>query len=393
MVAYTFYESDNRVMRYAETLAARGDRVDVIALRKGREEQDSVVNGVNTIKIQTRVHNEKGQLAYLFRLLVFLVRSSWVLWRRHRRIKYDLIHVHSVPDFLVFAAFLPRLSGAKVILDIHDILPELYVSKFDVARSSLSFKAMLLVERLSARAADRVIIANDLWRNRIISRSVAPEKCMVIMNYPDRSIFRRQGRTRDDGRFIILYPGSLNWHQGLDIAIRAMARIKDRLPEAELHIYGFGPERERLVALARELNLEGRFTLRPIVPLREICRIMEEADLGVIPKRGNTFATEAFSTKTLEFMSLGVPLIVAATDIDTNYFRDRQVMFFPPGDEESLAEAIVTLAHDPEMRKELALRGERFVAANDWEHKKHLYINLVDSLVSGAVEEEATVGR
>jgi len=388
MIAYTFYENDNRVMRYADTLAARGDHVDIIALRKSKEERGEVVNGVNVIKVQTRIHDEKGQLDYLLRLLTFFVRSSWVLWWRHRRIKYDLIHVHSVPDFLVFTAFLPRLTGAKVILDIHDILPELYASKFGVTRDALIFKVMLLIERLSARAADHVIIANDLWRNRIIARSVAADKCTVIMNYPDRNIFRRSSRTRgDDGRFIILYPGTLNWHQGLDIAIHAMARIKDRLPETELHIYGVGPERKRLAELIKELHLEGRVTLQLPVRLCDVGRIMENADLGVIPKRADSFATEAFSTKTLEFMIMGVPMIVSATDIDTFYFRDRQVMFFPPGDAEALAETIAKLVRDPEMRKELVIRGERFVATHDWQHKKDLYLNLVDSLVSPSVKE------
>ncbi len=383
MIAYTFYENDNRVMRYAETLAARGDHVDIIALRKGPNECGEVVNGVNVIKVQTRVHDEKGQLDYLFRLLMFFVRASWVLWWRHRRTKYDLIHVHSVPDFLVFAALLPRLTGAKVILDIHDILPELYASKFGVTKDSVTFKVMLLIERLSASAADHVIIANDLWRNRIIARSVAADKCTVIMNYPDRNIFRRSGRTRgDDGRFIVLYPGTLNWHQGLDIAIHAMDRIKDRVPEAELHIYGVGPERKRLAALIEELHLENRVTLYSPVRLCDVCHIMENADLGVIPKRADSFATEAFSTKTLEFMIMGVPMILSATDIDTLYFQERQVMFFPPGDEEALAEAIAKLARDPEMRKDLALRGERFVATQDWQHKKDLYLDLVNSLVS-----------
>jgi glycosyltransferase involved in cell wall biosynthesis len=383
MIAYTFYENDNRVMRYAETLAARGDHVDIIALRKVPNERGEVVNGVNVIKVQTRVHDEKGQMDYLFRLLTFFVRASWVLWWRHRRIKYDLIHVHSVPDFLVFTALLPRLTGAKVILDIHDILPELYASKFGVTRGSLTFKVMLLIERLSASAADHVIIANDLWRNRIIARSVAADKCTVIMNYPDRNIFRRSGRTRgDDGRFVILYPGTLNWHQGLDIAIHAMAMIKDRLPETELHIYGVGPERKRLAALIEELHLKDRVTLFLPVRLCDVCHIMENADLGVIPKRADSFATEAFSTKTLEFMIMGVPMILSATDIDTLYFQERQVMFFPPGDVEALAEAIAKLVRDPEMRKDLALRGERFVATHDWQHKKDLYLDLVNSLVS-----------
>ena len=382
MLAYTFYEGDNRVMRYAETMAARGDRVDVIALRTSDGDLDSTVNGVNVIKIQTRIPNENQSFVYLFRLLTFLLRSTWVLWERHRKFKYDLIHVHSVPDFLVFAAVLPKLAGARVILDIHDILPEFYASKFKSGSDSPAYKALLLAERVSARVADHVIIANDLWRNRLIQRSVPAPKCTTIMNYPDLSIFHRCGRTRDDGRFVILYPGSLNWHQGLDIAVRALARISARVPQVDLHIYGRGPEKENLVALANQLGLANRVFLRDTVSLRETARIMENADLAVVPKRSNLFSNEAFSTKTLEFMAMGVPLIVAATDIDKYYFNDSQVMFFPPENDEALAAAMLTLIENQDLRESLIKNGIACAETNDWERKKSLYLDIVSSLAN-----------
>ena len=121
MVAYTFYEEDNRVRRYAETLAQRGDRVDVIALRRQGRLQRDVMNGVNVYRLQRRTVNEKGKFTYLVKLFLFFVRSMFFLTREHLRNRYDVIHVHSVPDFEVFAALIPKLLGAKIILDIHDI--------------------------------------------------------------------------------------------------------------------------------------------------------------------------------------------------------------------------------------------------------------------------------
>src|SRR5215472_13187995 len=90
MLAYTHYEEDNRVMRYAEALAARGDRVDVIALRHPNEKAEANVHGVKVFKIQTRVLNEKRKTSYLFRVLSFLIRSAWFLAKRNRRVRYDL---------------------------------------------------------------------------------------------------------------------------------------------------------------------------------------------------------------------------------------------------------------------------------------------------------------
>src|SRR6185312_16798416 len=124
MVAYTFYEADNRVRRYAEALAERGDEVDVIALRRSNQPRLEFLKGVRVYRIQNRSIDEKGPLTYLPKLLLFLAKSAWMLVKKIFTKPYSVIHVHSVPDFEVFAAFIPRLFGSRVILDIHDIVPE-----------------------------------------------------------------------------------------------------------------------------------------------------------------------------------------------------------------------------------------------------------------------------
>ncbi len=123
MLTYSFYESDNRVRRYAETLARRGDQVDVIALRRAGQGPYNELNGVRVYRVQERTRNEKGKKDYFFRIIKFFIRSAALLTRMHRERPYDFVHVHSVPDFEVFAALVPKLTGAKVILDIHDIVP------------------------------------------------------------------------------------------------------------------------------------------------------------------------------------------------------------------------------------------------------------------------------
>jgi glycosyltransferase involved in cell wall biosynthesis len=380
MVTHSFYDTDNRVMRYAETLSARGNHVDVISLRLFDDEPNVVLNGVNVIKIQTRDRDVKSRRGHLFPVLKFLLRASWILAKRHRKSAYDVVHVHSVPDFMVFAAWLPKLTGAKVILDIHDILPELYASKFGVARNSIVFKVLLAVERVSALMADHVIIANDIWRERLLARSVPEDKCTCILNFPNREIFHKSGIRRSDGKFLILYPGTLNHHQGLDIALRAFAKIAKQVPQAEFHIYGRGPDREKLIDQAEELHLGHQFVLHDVLPLRQIAGVMETADLGIVPKRGDTFGDEAFSTKTLEFMSLGVPIIVAATTIDKYYFNDSLVRFFRCGDEDDLSKAMLELISNPELRRRLVQNGLEFAMQNDWEHNEYRYLDILDSL-------------
>jgi len=380
MVAYTFYESDNRVMRYAETLAKRGDEVDVIALHY-RQKGTLVRNGVRVLRVQQRIPNEKNQLTYLFRILTFFLRAMVVVSINHIRKPYRLIHVHSVPDFLVFTTWLPKLLGAKIILDIHDLLPEFYSSKFEDNKQSRLFKSLLQVEKMSCSFAHHVILPNHLWQAKVQARSVSAAKCSVILNYPDPSIFYRRGRTRTDDRFVMLYPGTLAVHQGLDVAIRAFTKIKDVVPEADFHIRGAGSAMPTLIALVKELRVEDRVLFLPTMPMWDIAQVMENADLAVVPKRKDSFGNEAFSTKTFEFMAVGVPLLIADTDVDLYYFNDQIVTFARSGDEDDFAAKMVQLIRNPAARQKQIQNADEFIKLNNWDVKKAEYLSLVDTLV------------
>jgi len=383
MVAYTWYEPDNRVRRYAETLAKRGDHVDAVVLRvEGQSSKMEVIEGVHIYRIQRRILNEKGKITYLVKLLSFFVRSFFFLAWKQLREPYDLIHVHSVPDFEVFAALVPKLMGAKIILDIHDLVPEFYLTKFKTPPDSLIFKMLVAVERMSASFSDHVIAANHIWLKRLYGRSVRSEDCTVIMNFPDTNIFHLRGRTRNDRKFIIVYPGTITRHQGVDIAIRALALIADKCPEAEFHLYGGGDQLEYLKTLIAELNLQERVFSMGSRPLQEIAEIMENSDLGVVPKRSDGFGDEAFSTKIFEFMAEDVPVIVSNTTIDRYYFNDSVVKFFEANDEKSLAEAMLQLIKHPEQRQELVRNAREFIKDYTWDKNKGIYLDLVDSLVA-----------
>lgn len=379
MLAYTFYESDNRVMRYAETLVEQGDHVEVIAL-KDTDSRPAAEDyrGVRLFRIQKRVQNEKGPWNYFLRLLRFTNKASWILAQRHFRNRYDLIHVHNVPDFLVFAAWIPKLFGARVILDIHDIVPEFYASKFE--RTGATIRWLERIERWSAAFADHVIISNHLWLERFVARSAAREKCSVVLNHVDTRVFFPHPRTRSDDRLVVVFPGGLQWHQGIDIAIRAFARIADEIPRAEFHIYGEGNRKPELIALKDQCGLNGRIQFHPSVPIEQIAQVIADADLGVVPKRADSFGNEAYSTKIMEFMSQNVPVIVSRTRIDAHYFTDDTVTFFESGNEIDLAEKIHSLLADKSRAAAQCRHAQSYVAANNWNAKKHDYLTLVDKL-------------
>jgi glycosyltransferase involved in cell wall biosynthesis len=382
MVTHSFYESDNRVIRYAQALVSRGDHVDVFALRRrpGMETKE-VTDGVNLFRIQDRfAPSGQDKLASLWPLLRFLGTSSVWVTRSHTRERYDLVHVHNVPDFIVFAAWYPKLTGTPLILDIHDIVPEFFASKFQMEQRGFVFLLLGWMERASASFATHIIIGNHLWLQKYAERTKTKERCTVFINNVDLKIFSRQSNRRDDGRLIILFPGGLQWHQGVDIALRAFQRVRRELPQAEFHIYGDGSAKESLIELADELRLNDSVRFFESKSMREIADVMAQADLGVVPKRADSFGNEAYSTKIMEFMAVHVPVVVSNTKIDRYYFDESVVRFFTSGDETALAEAIIELLRNPTIRQSLAARASDYAAKNCWDNRKIEYLALVDRL-------------
>jgi len=381
MLAYTFYEFDNRVKRYAEYLAETGHEVDVISLKTRGQDAFDTVKGVSVYRIQTRIVNEKSKYDYLIRTLAFLLRSFFFLTFRHLRNRYDIIHVHNPPDFAIAAASIVKLTGGKVILDMHDIVPEFFMSKFEKKSENAVIKALMLIERIAIHMSDYLIFSNHLWEQKVTERCKSPAKSVTILNYPQPEIFKRiNGQQKDQNTFNLVYPGSLNWHQGLDIAIRAIGLLRDKDPEIFLYLYADGPERENLERLTEELGLEKRVFFKEMVTIEELPKLMCKMNAGIVPKRNNSFGNEAFSTKILEFMSMGLPVIVSDTKIDTYYFTDKQVRFFKSGDSAALAQAIYEMKNNGELRQSLVKNSLKFIEQNNWNVRQNDYRNVVKEL-------------
>ena len=384
MLAYAFYESDTRILQYAAALVERGDAVDVIALRRDdATPEHEIIGGAHVYRAQTRKVNEKGLFAYVSRILRFTFRAATLLRRLQKEHGYDLIHVHNVPDCLVFAAAYPKWKRVPVILDIHDLLPEFYASKFKIPRTSFLFKVLTRIEKASAAFANHVIVANDLWCDRLAARSSAAAKCSVVRNRPDLAIFRGSTgqRRKAEGKFLLTYPGSLNWHQGLDVAIHAFTKVAPQMPDAEFHVYGEGAAKLSLIELVKNLGMQRQILFHDMLPSRDVAEVMAMTDLAIEPKRSTSeFGNEALSTKILEFMTLGVPVIASRTTIHGYYYDDSIIQYYDNDDADELAIQILRLKNDPALRRSIAARATRYAEENTWDARKGEYLRLVDAL-------------
>lgn len=340
---------------------------------------------------------ERGKLDYLFNYAWFWWKAFWVMQPRNFPHGCDLVHVHNMPEALVFAAVVLKWRGARVILDLHDLMPELYQDKFRISARHPATSLLRVIEAWACRFSHHVIISNHLWKEVVARRSRPDDQLTALINHVDLHLFFRRPRTREDDRFIIVYPGSLSWHQGLDIAVNAMVRVREVVPKAELHIYGRGSERVNLQNLAKRLGLEHCVFFFKDVPFAEIGTMMANADLGVVPKRADGFGNEAFSTKIMEFMSQGLPVVLPRTKVDRYYFNDDCVCFFNSGEADDLAGKIIALARDRSRREEMIRHADRLLELTSWQAVQSIYLDIVDRLTQTRVpilrsEPSAPVG-
>jgi glycosyltransferase involved in cell wall biosynthesis len=385
IIAYTFYEVDFRVRRYADVLVSAGYDVDVFALRrKGKSKRDNF-NGVNVYRLQERDFNEKGLKSVLIRNLLFFGKVFFAILGKQLQYRYSIVHLNNPPDFLVFSTLVAKILGAKIIFDMHENLPEFYCAKFNKDPGTILVKILLFFEKIATQFADFTIVAHDLLRERVIKRDGIPEnKCVALLNYPSKTFLNPMLQKKDKEEFRIIYPGTISYQHGIDIAIKAMAIVKQECKSIKLDIYGRSNNPiyyQELIKLTDDLGLNESVSFHDFVPFEEMQNIFMGASIGVVPKRGGIFGSEAFSTKTLEFMAAGLPVIVSKTKIDEYYFDSSLVMFFEPENHIDLSRCILELYRDAEKRETLVRKGSEFVDKNNWETKSQMYLDIVNRLV------------
>lgn len=384
MIYYTFYNINPTFRREADSLIDRGDQVDVICLRNIDEKKFESVKSANVHRIMLRSFNETKPMHYFGKLVKFFILSTFLVTKLHRQKRYDVIHITSPPDFMVFTSIIPKCFGAKVILDIHDIVPEFYQRKFFVSNYHPIVIILKWIEKISTRFADHIFTVTDIWKKKLSRRSIPEAKCSVLLNAPDSKIFfRRNSLTSSNCKtFRLVYHGSLREHFGVETAVRAMEKISEDIPTARMDIYGFGNQKDYLCRIANHMNLEKCISFNNSIPSDAIPDLIEQCDVGIVPTYDGVFACEALSVKSLEYMAMQVPIVISRTIVTKYYYDDSMVMFFKPGNQKDLARAVIELYRNPEKRKELIRNASLFIQKHSWEYYKKVYYRVIDNLNS-----------
>ncbi len=266
VLLFSYFPGDARPSRAAQALADEGMTVDMICLQGDQAEpRRETIGGINVFRVPLK-RCRGSKLRYLAQYSTFILRSFLRLAFRSISRRYDLVHVHNMPDVLVFAALVPRMLGAKVILDLHDPMPELMQTIFGLKESSLGVRLLKRLEKWSVGFADLAVTVNLACKRIYESRGCPPEKMIVVMNAPDDHVFKFQApqsngsNGSDSARpFSILYHGSLVPRNGLDLAVDALEIAKERVPAARLIVCGESSSfLEEVMASAEKRGLRDR---------------------------------------------------------------------------------------------------------------------------------------
>jgi glycosyltransferase involved in cell wall biosynthesis len=383
IIYYQGFNHSPLLYREAKALREKGFEVDVICLSESRNNRNPYIpGGMKIYSLQSRNSRENCNCMYFARVFLFFLKCALLLSILGPVRRYSIVHVTSPPDFMVFAAFIPKLLGSKIILDIHDINPEFYMRKKGHDGKRLTVRILRLLERCSVRFSDHAITVTELWRRMLITRSVYAEKCTVIMNVPDDGIFRPSlSRMRKEKkRFNLLYHGSLEEHFGVDTLLDAMVYVREKIPNVLLTIYGSGRLKGVFEEFIEKENMGDHVRMRERVPFHELPDIIQEADIGIVPTKSAVFSGEALSMKSFEYLVLGVPIVISETKGHRHYFSKEFVKFFDPQDPRDLAGAIVDLHEDGEARDRMVENSKEFLARHNWKHYKQLYFDIIDEL-------------
>lgn len=384
MIVHAYYPvGETRVQREAAALTAEGFDVTVVCLQDEDESSTERVDDVDVRRLPVRRNRGSSMLAQAFEYLRFLIQSGiWVTFTHLRR-RFDVIQVHTPPDALVFAATVPKLLGAKVILDIHDLLPEFFAARSGRSLDDPVLAVVRAEERISCRFADRVVTVTSHWRDELARRGIPADKLAVVMNLADSRLFRDVGaKTPDPDRFVVIYHGTFTERYGVDLVVDAAAVLRNEIPGLEVRLVGDGEQREALGRRVRELGLDDVVSLSDgMVGPDRLGEVLAEGDVGVVPNRSNVFTEGILPTKLLEYVLVGIPAVVADTAGVRRYFDEGMVSYFPPGDPLALAERLRELRANSELRSSIVDRAEAFNLTHSWEEEAKEYVGLVRELI------------
>jgi glycosyltransferase involved in cell wall biosynthesis len=375
------------VARELSELIAAGHELDVICLQDVGQPILEKGEGTRYWRVPLRHSQGRAAARYVLEYATFFVVTTILLCILQIFRRYRLVQVNSLPDILVLAAVVPRVLGARILLDLQECMPEFLATKFGLHPGHPAVRALERMEQLSIRFAHHVITPTESMRRTFIARGADPGKITVIMDGSDDRVFATPPdlleRPNDSNGFTLVTHGTLEEHYGLDTVVTAIVHLRGEIPGIRLQVYGTGSYLPTLRRLTGDLGAEDLVSFsNGFVPFPELVRGIAGADVGVIALRRDPFRDVALPGKIFDFILLHKPVISSRTSSVEEIFGPECVELFESGDALDLARAIRTLYLDPGRRERMTRLAEAKAEPLQWSRQRLLYRGVLDQLLA-----------
>ncbi|CAL9335950.1 glycosyltransferase family 4 protein [Streptomyces sp. enrichment culture] len=364
---------DRRVWQECTTLRDAGWEVHVVCPRgeKRDTEPEAVIDGVRIHRYPLRAATG-GPAGYLREYATAL----WHTLRLARTVgPVDVVHACNPPDLLFLPALWLKRRGARFVFDQHDLVPELYLSRFGRGKDLL-YRAVCALERRTYRAADIVLATNESYRDVAVRRGGRrPEEVFVVRSAPQTDRFRPvppEPELKRGKPHLLCYLGVMGPQDGVDYALRALAKLRDEIGRSDWHavFVGAGDAFDAMVELSRRLGLTEQVQFTGRVPDADLVRYLSTADVCLSPDPRNPLNDVSTMNKVLEYMAMGRPIV--SFDLkEARVSAGEAAVYAPANDESEFARLVALLLDDPEQRARMGKIGqERIGGPLSWRNSQ-----------------------
>jgi glycosyltransferase involved in cell wall biosynthesis len=378
MIAYAEYGPDARIKAYVRSIEEAGGSVDIFVLREGGKSRDEG-NGGSRVFYLAKKYQGANTTLYISSYMIFFIKAFLKISYMAIKERYDVAHIHNMPNFIIYSAIVAKLLGARLLLDVHDLMPVNYMVKFNVGEENIVIKLLIMEQRVSAWLASHVLCADHMQKKYLESACGIPaDKITVIMNLPHEETFRPIIATKPDNKFNLIYHGTIAKRLGIDIMLRALSLVGSEVP-VHLSIYGAGDFLPEALRLADTLRLDEKvYFSKAFFPAERIPEIVSSMHLGIVGNR-RSLATERYMmpVKLLEYVYLKIPVVAPKLEIIQSYFDDRMIKYYEPENATDLARCIVELYQRPEERDAFVKNASSFYEKRSWKTQAAEYLELL----------------
>ncbi|MFC0864150.1 glycosyltransferase family 4 protein [Sphaerimonospora cavernae] len=367
---------DRRVWQECTSLRDAGWEVHVVCPKGAKRDTEAEVeiDGVRIHRYPLRPATG-GPLGYLREYGWSLLHTFRLARRVGRTGRIDVVHACNPPDLLFLVARALKRQGARFVFDQHDLVPELYLSRFGRGEDVL-YRLVRRLERLTYRAADVVIATNESYRETALTRGgKRPEEVFVVRSAPTVERFHEvpaEEALKRGMPHLLCYLGVMGPQDGVDYALRALALLRDELRRTDWHavFIGAGDAFDAMVALSRKLGLSDLVEFTGRIPDEDLLRYLSTADVCLAPDPYNPLNDVSTMNKIMEYMAMGRPVV--SFDLrEARVSAGDAAVYAPPNDESEFAKLISFLLDAPEERHRMGEIGRARVSGPlSWEHSR-----------------------